>query len=377
MSRGGQVGLKSVYMRGGTSRALFFHLDDLPGGIEDRASWGPIFAAALGSPDPGGRQLDGLGGGISSLSKIAVVGPPTHPDADVDYIFGQVAVKDSSVSYRGNCGNISAAVAPYAIDQGLVEISGEEALVRIHHVASGKIIHAHVHIEDGGAAVSGDFAIQGVAGTGSPIRLDFLEPGGSATGKLLPTGQAREILTVGSRALEVSLVDAANPVVIVRADALGMAGNERPADIDAAPALLALLEELRVASSLAMGVTGSQDEARRLVPNLPLVAIVSPPPQGADVQVRMISAGQPHKATPLTGAMCLAVAARLPGSVIADVTGPIAPGTLRIAHASGMLPVDAIVENGVARSVSVFRTARRLMEGSVLVPATALARQPS
>ncbi len=377
MSGGGQVGLKSVYMRGGTSRALFFHTDDLPGSVDDRDSWAPIFAAALGSPDPGGRQLDGLGGGISSLSKIAVIGPPTHPDADIDYIFGQVAVQGTNVSYRGNCGNISAAVGPYAIDQGLVEVSDGEALVRIHHVASGKIIHAHVQVENRQAAVSGDFAIQGVAGEGSPIRLDFLDPGGSATGLLLPTGQARQILMVDGRALEVSLVDAANPVVFVAADALGMQGNERPSDIDAAPGMLALLEELRVAASLAMGVTKTQEEARTLVPNLPLVAIVSAASQNADIQVRMISAGQPHKATPLTGAMCLAVAARLPGSVVADLVEQTGAGTLRIAHASGILPVDAIVEDGIARSVTVFRTARRLMEGNVLVPAAALGRQPS
>lgn len=375
MNGGGQIGLKSVYMRGGTSRALFFHMDDLPGSMDDRAPWGPLFAAALGSPDAGGRQLDGLGGGISSLSKIAVIGPPTHPDADVDYIFGQVAVKDINVSYRGNCGNISAAVGPYAIDQGLVTVADGEALVRIHHVASGKIIHAHVHVEGGYAAVSGDFAIQGVAGTGSPIRLDFLEPGGSATGLLLPTGKARQSMMVDGQELEVSLVDAANPVVFVAAGALGMKGDEPPSAIDAAPGLLALLEEVRVAASLAMGVAKTQEEARKLVPNLPLVAIVSQAPAGAHVQVRMISAGQPHKATPLTGAMCLAVAARLPGSIVADIVGQTGPGTLRIAHASGILPVDAVVEEGVARSVTVFRTARRLMEGSVLVPATALARQ--
>jgi 2-methylaconitate cis-trans-isomerase PrpF len=377
MSGGGQVGLKSVYMRGGTSRALFFHMSDLPGSVEDRAPWAPIFAAALGSPDPGGRQLDGLGGGISSLSKIAVIGPSTHADADVDYIFGQVAVKGMNVSYRGNCGNISAAVGPYAIDEALVEVNDGEARVRIHHVASGKIIHAHVRVEEGRAAVSGDFAIQGVAGTGSPIRLDFLDPGGSATGLLLPTGQPRQTMMVDGRELEVSLVDAANPVVFVAAAAVGLRGDERPSDIDADPILLALLEELRVAASLEMGVAQTQEEARTLVPNLPLVAIVSAPPQDADIQVRMISAGQPHKATPLTGAMCLAVAARLSGSVVADLIGTIGPGTLRIAHASGILPVDAIVEDGSARSVTVFRTARRLMEGSVLIPAPAMGRQPT
>lgn len=362
------MAVRSVYMRGGTSRALFFHARDLPGGVDNREGWDAVLIAALGSPDPGGRQLNGMGGGISSLSKIAVIAPPTHPDADVDYIFGQVAIKGANVSYRGNCGNISSAVGPFAIDEGLISPTGDSALVRIHHVASGKLIHAHVQLEDGYAAVDGDFAIQGVAGTGAPIRLDFLDPGGSATGKLLPTGHAQEDLIVNGTALRVSLVDAANPVVILRADAVGLRGDEAPGDLDADPALLGRLEDIRVAASLVMGVTASEQEAREKVPNMPLVALISSPPPGADLQVRMISAGQPHKATPMTGAMCLAVAARLPGTMIADVATVAGSGTIHIAHPSGILPVDATVEDGVARQATVFQTARRLMEGNVFVP---------
>lgn len=371
---GPQMAVPGVYMRGGTSRALIFHARDLPGGLEDRSKWDPFLIAALGSPDPGGRQLDGMGGGISSLSKIAVVAPSTHAEADVDYIFGQVSIKGQNVSYRGNCGNISSAVGPFAIDEGLVPALGDTALVRIHHVASGKLIHAHVNLQSGLAAVDGEFTIQGVAGTGSPIRLDFLDPGGSATGALLPTGTPQNMLTVKGESILVSMIDAANPVVILRADAVGLRGDESPSEIDSNAALMARLEDIRVTASLAMGITQTEEEARVKVPNMPLVALISPPPAGSNIQVRMISAGQPHKATPMTGAMCLAVAARLPDTVISQVASIAPSGKMLIAHASGILPVDALVENGVASRTTVFQTARRLMQGSVLVPASLMAR---
>ncbi|RUN76562.1 PrpF family protein [Sphingomonas sp. TF3] len=365
------MAIPAVYMRGGTSRALMFHARDLPGTIEDRPGWDAIFAAALGSPDPRERQLDGLGGGISSLSKVAVLAPSAHPHADVDYLFGQVSVQGTTVSYRGNCGNISAAVGPFAVDEGLVALSGDEALIRIHHVTSGKIIHAHFPLAGGKAAVRGNLAIQGVAGTGASIRLDFLEPGGAATGRLLPTGRPVDTLDVPDVGLvEVSLVDAANPVVFVRAEAFGLAGDETPAALGAHPDRLARFDALRQAAAVAMGIVNTLEEARVKVPNLPLVALVSAVEgEGADIRVRMISAGQPHRATPLTGAMCLAVAARLPGTLVAAIVGVAAGEVLQIAHASGVLPVDADVCDGVARAVTVYRTARRLMEGRVLIPA--------
>lgn len=371
MSDGPQLAIPAVYMRGGTSRALIFHARDLPGGIDDRAGWDAIFAAALGSPDPRERQLDGLGGGISSLSKIAVIAPSTSHDADIDYLFGQVSVQGTGVSYRGNCGNISAAVGPFAVDERLVNTSGDTAIVRIRHVTSSKLIHAHFGLVGGNAAVRGDMAIQGVAGTGAPIRLDFLAPGGSATGSLLPTGQAVETLTVeGLGDVDVSLVDAANPVVFVSASDFGLVGNETAAMLGSVPALLARFDSLRQAAAVRMGLVETLDEARTEVPNLPLVALVSASDDGdADIRVRMISAGQPHKATPLTGAMCLAVAARLEGTIPRAIVGTTAGDVLRIGHASGVLPVDADVRDGTAHGVTVFRTARRLMEGRVLVPA--------
>ena len=247
---GPQIGIPAVYMRGGTSRALMFHARDLPGGtLDHREQWAPLFAAALGSPDPGERQLDGLGGGFSSLSKVAVIAPSDHPDADVEYLFGQVAVKAPTVSYRGNCGNISSAVGPFAVDERLLATAGDAAVVRIRHTTSGKIIHAHFGLTDGRAAVRGGLAIQGVAGTGAPIRLDFLDPGGATTGKLLPTGASIDVLELPDVGrVEVSLVDAANPVVFVSASAFGLGGDETQAALQADKALLMRLEALRAAA---------------------------------------------------------------------------------------------------------------------------------
>ena len=212
-----QSRVRAVYMRGGTSRCLAFHDRDLPpaGPARDH-----VLLAALGSPDPYGRQLDGLGGGISSLSKAFVVGPPTHPDAQVDYTFAQVEIDRAKVDYTGNCGNCSSAVGPFAIDERLVPSADGETAVRIHNTNTKKIIVAHVPVRDGEAAVEGDFELPGVAGRGARIALDFVEPGGARTGQLLPTGRAVDAV----EGVSASLVDATNPVVFVRAKDLGLDG---------------------------------------------------------------------------------------------------------------------------------------------------------
>lgn len=368
-----QTSIRAVYMRGGTSRAIIFREQDLPASPAARDA---IFAAALGSPDPGKRQLDGLGGGISSLSKVAIVGASSRPDADVDYTFGQVVLDAAVVQYRGNCGNISSAIGPFAVDEGLVSASGDSATVRIHNTNTGKVIVARFALEGGKAAVEGDFVLQGVAGTGAPIRLSFLEPGGATTGKLLPTGNVRDTLGVpGLGNVEVSLVDCANPVVFVEARSLGLDGAEKPTDLEARPGLIAALEELRVAGAVRMGVARSENAARTTVRNIPQVGILSAPRDGqSNITTRMMSTGQPHRATPLTGAMCLAAAMRLPGTIAASVARPPAnpEADLVIAHPTGKLPVAARVVDGHVAETVVYRTARRLMEGSVLVPASRL-----
>lgn len=378
-----QIAVPAVYMRGGTSRAIIFHAADLPA---EPAARDAIFLAALGSPDPNRRQLDGLGGAISSLSKIAIVGPSSRPDADVDYTFGQVAIDAPLVGYKGNCGNISSAIGPFAVDEGLVAADGDRATVRIHNTNTGKVIVSRFPVRGGQAAVDGDFELQGVAGTGAPIRLSFLEPGGAATGRLLPTGRVQDDLAVeGMGTLRVSMVDAANPVVFVDARSLDMAGTELPDEIEARPGLLARLESIRTAAAVAMGIAATEEEARTRIRNLPQVGILAAPVDAPTLSgqvlpsssfhilARMISAGQPHKASPLTGAMCLAIAMRLPGTIAADLAHlPSDPDAdLVVAHPSGLLPVAAHLRRDGephAEEAVVYRTARRLMQGSVLVP---------
>ena len=360
--------IRAVYMRGGTSRCLAFHEGDLPhpGPARDR-----ILMAALGSPDPYGRQLDGLGGGISSLSKACIIGRSRHPDAQVDYTFAQVEIRKPGVDYAGNCGNCSSAVGPFAIDEKLVEVTASTTLVRIHNTNTRKVLVAHVPVKDGEAATEGDFALPGVPGLAARIRLDFLDPGGAATGRLLPTGQPCDV--VGG--LPASLVDATNPVVFVRAHDLGLTGTERPEAIDADPALGARLQAIRVEAAERMGIPGSAA--------IPMVALVAPPrpftaldgtvhdATAADVLARVISMGNCHRAFALTAAMCLAVAARVPGTVVHECASG-QPGDVRLAHPSGILPVAAAVttrEGGPwAEQVTVYRTARRLMEGFVRIP---------
>jgi len=373
-------------MRGGTSNALMLRAEDLP---HDRAAWDRIFLGALGSPDPYGRQLDGMGGGISSLSKVCVIGPPTHPEADVDYTFAQVAIREAFVDYSGNCGNMSSAIGPFAVDEGIVRANGTEAVVRIHNTNTGKLIVARFPIEGDKADVEGDFVLPGVAGSGAPIKLEFLAPGGAATGRLLPTGNVIDLLDIeGAGRIEASMVDAANPCVFVSADTLGLSGTEMPDQLERDTTCMQRLEAIRVAASLRMGIAAAPAEAARK-PSIPKVAIVTGPHDAAtltgepvsadacDVTIRMISIGQPHRAVPLTGAMCLAVAARLPGSIVARAARPpvTADAPIRIAQPSGVTVVASSIrhegEEWLAEHATVYRTARRLMEGFVFVRASA------
>ena len=373
----GQVRIPAVFMRGGTSKAIVFRSFDLPADTEAR---NVIFLGAIGSPDPNGRQLDGMGGGVSSLSKVCIIGPPTRPDADIDYTFAQIAIAEASVDYSLNCGNMSAAMGPFAVDEGLVATpKGGSASVRIHNTNTGKIIVSHFAVAGGEALVDGDLAIDGVSGTGAPIRLDFEQPGGARTGHLLPAGAATATLAVdGLGATEVSMVDAGNPCVFVDAAALDKTGRELPAELDHDKATLARLEAIRRAASVAMGITADLDAAAS-IRGVPFIAIVAAPTPALtlsgrmlaasemDLMVRMISSGQPHRAVPVTGALCLAVATRIPGSIPARLVHGGA-GPVRIGHPSGVTTVDADVAPGpVARSASLYRTARRLFEGFVRV----------
>jgi 2-methylaconitate cis-trans-isomerase PrpF len=375
-----QIFIPAAFYRGGSSKGVFFHARDLPA---DAAMRDRIFLGVLGSPDPYGRQLDGLGGGVSSLSKAVIISPPTRPNTDVDYTFGQVAVDKPLVDWGSNCGNLSSVVGPFAIDEGLVRVPDGEALVRINQTNTRKIIHARLAVRDGKAETEGDFVLPGVAGTGARIRLDFLDPGGTVTPGLLPTGNAVDRVTLpGGGSFAMSLVDATNPVAFVRASEVGMSGTETPNEIEGRPDLMALLDLLRRHAGVLMGL-GTTPDAVGLAN--PKIALVSPParfrtldkaelsPQTHEIGVRMLSMERAHRAVTLTGAMCLGVACRIEGTIPHQLAGrPDRADEIRVGNPSGVVSVGAEVRydrRWIADSAVVYRTARRLMQGAVAVPA--------
>ncbi|MET3409021.1 PrpF domain-containing protein [Methylobacterium sp. 1030] len=373
--------LPAVFMRGGTSKALMLHRRDVPG---DLAAWEPAFLSAMDSPDPFGRQLNGMGGGVSSVSKICVVERSARPDADIDYTFVQVVVRDGRIDLSGNCGNMLAAVGPFAVDEGLVDVPDGPVRLRIFNTNTRKLIVAGFAAAGGRSVYRGDLAIPGVTGTGAPIQLDFLDPGGATTGRLLPTGAVRQWLDVpGLGAIEASLIDAANACVFVRAADLGLAGTELPAALEAVPGLLDRLARIRRAGSVAMGIAPDLEAAARVV-HVPFVGLVAPPQDSGslsgatiraaetDLTARVISNGVPHQALPLTATLCLAVAARLEGSLVHEAARPT-EAVLRVGMPSGILTADAAVTRGAdgwrAERGAFFRTARPLMRGAVFYDA--------
>jgi 2-methylaconitate cis-trans-isomerase PrpF len=373
--------MRAVFMRGGTSKAIMFRREDLPA---DVAQWDPIFSAVMGSPDPFGRQLDGLGGGISSLSKVCVVGRSDRPDADVDFTFAQVAVDSAIVDYASNCGNMSSAVGPFAVDEGMVSLAVEDGpvTVRIFNTNTQRIILAHFAVEGSTARVDGPLAIAGVAGTGAPIEVEFLSPGGSKTGRLLPTGSSADVLPVeGFGMVDVSLVDAGNPCVFVSASALGVCGGESPDDLEARADFMGVTESIRRKAAVAMGLATDVGSAPLSIPKVAIVATsmetttlsgATVPASDVDVVVRMMSMGRPHRAVPVTGALCLAAACRISGTIPGQLLNTAPTGPIRIGHPSGRVLADArmsYVDGSITvDSVSLHRTARRLFEGYVFVP---------
>ncbi len=384
--------VRAIVMRGGTSRAVFFHRADLP---EDPAVCDRVILKIFGGGDPYGRQIDGLGGATSVTSKTAIIGPPSVPDADVDYHFGQVSVTASLIDYGGNCGNISSAVGPFAIEEGLVRATDPVTTVRIWQVNTKKLIIARVPTADGQPQVEGDYAIDGVPGTGAMIQLEFLDPGGSMTGRLLPTGRPVETLDVpGLGGVTVSLVDAANPVVFVRPADLGLSGLEMPDRVDNDPAALARIEAVRAHAAVRFGLARTPDEATAKSPGVPKIAFAAAPaaytssrgqpvsPDSIDLVGRIMTMGRLHRAYAVTGAICTAAAAQIDGTVVHSVARAGRSGErsehseriVRIGHPSGVIEVGADVRRHggtwTVEKVTTRRTARRLMEGVALIPAS-------
>ncbi|KAI1279723.1 DUF453 domain protein [Xylaria sp. FL0933] len=364
-----QRSIPASYYRGGTSRGIMLRREDLP---SDQSQWDHIFLGCIGSPDPYMRQLDGMGGGISSLSKVCVIGPSSQPEADIDYTFVSLGIDNSQVDYSSNCGNMLAAVGPYAIDTGITPIErgvkdGDEVTVRIHNTNTNKIIHSSFAVvvegEVAEAAAAGDLAIDGVSGLASPIRLQFMNPAGSRTGKLLPTGSA----TDNFGGFTVTCIDVANPCVFVSASQLGVPCDLTPQQIDDHPTLKPTLESIRRMAAVEMGLAPTEDQTPGSVPK---IAIVAPPadPSRSNIEVRAMSVGQPHKAIPITVALAIAAAAKLEGTTVFDCVARgdgDKPATV-IHHASGVLGVAGkFSDSGELESATVLRTARRLMEGKV------------
>lgn len=381
-----QITVPASFYRGGTSRAVLFREADLAQ-YEDAAQRA-IILAALGSPDPYGREIDGLGGGISSLSKVCIVGL-AGPDtgADVTFRFGQVDVESPMVEFLGTCGNMSSAIGPFAVDERLVEAVEPVTTVRVLSVNTGQIYLCHVPVRDGRAEVEGDYSIDGVPGPGARIALEFLEPGGSLGKGVLPTGKVRERITLADgRSFEVSLVDAANPLVFVRAADLGSDATERPEEVDANRPLVEALEAIRDHAAVLLGFAPDVATAHTSAKAQPKVMMVAPPAayrttggvdqpaERIDLTVRMISMGKCHRTLAGTAGICTSVAAAFEGTVVHEVAraGAGTSGEVRIGHGAGCIDIGVKAEKRPegwhAVSVSTFRTARRIMDGRIYVP---------
>jgi 2-methylaconitate cis-trans-isomerase PrpF len=386
-----QIKIPAAFWRGGTSRAVFFKEDDLAS--YDAPTRDLIILAALGSPDPYGRQVDGLGGGISSLSKVGIIGHGTDAATDVTFTFGQVDVERPFVDYLGTCGNMSAAVGPFAIDEGMVPTVEPVSPVRVLSTNTGKHYIAYVPVSDGRAETEGDYSIDGVPGPGARIALEFLNPGGSQGGRVLPTGHAADTMILDDgRRITTSIVDAAAPMVFVLAEELGVSATELPQDLDANSALQHRLEEIRARAAVQLGMAESVVQAMEKVKAIPKIAMVAPPtpyrttrdtPIGVDqvdLVSRMISMGKTHRTFAGTSSMCLAVAAAVPGTLVHAVARRALPDRVRIGHPAGIMEIGAKVqpegEDWRVESVTTQRTARRIMDGFIYVPQSYIQGKP-
>ncbi len=357
--RPAQTAIPCVIMRGGTSKGPYLRLADLP---EDRETLSRVLLAVMGSPDD--RQIDGIGGARWLTSKVAMVGSSARDDADVDFLFGQVQIDRGYVDYAPNCGNMTAGVGPFAIESGLVPAADPETSVRIHNVNTGAIIEALVRTPGGAVAYEGEASIDGVPGTAAPIRLAFSNMVGSITGRLLPTGQAIDVID----GIELSCLDVAVPMILARAEDMGKSGYESKDELDGDRDFLARLEALRVEAS---GRMGMGDPTGRVLPKF---CLVSEARAGGTVNARYFVPHECHATFPLTGGMCLAAASIARGTVVDGVARVTdAPRqAIVIEHPVGRLETVIEFEGGreapEVRSVGFVRTARRLMEGRVFIP---------
>lgn len=378
--------IKTVYMRGGTSKGCLFHREDLP---ENPAEWDSIFLQAMGNPDP--KQIDGMGGTVSSNNKIVVIWKSKEENVDIEYLVGQVIVGKNQVDYKSNCGNMTAAVPAYAVEEGMVEITEPITTVRMLNKNTDKFINVTVPIdsETHSFAQDGDCAIAGVDGTAAELRVDFLNPAGSKTGKLLPTGKTLDVLDIpGHGLIEATILDISNPLVLVRAEDIGLKGTELPAEVDANKEASALLEKIRGTAACMMGFAKDLQDATDHSPAVPKVGFFTAPISYTDIEskevqessmdlcARVISVFKCHKACPLTAASAISVAVKLDGSIVQKTLGAGIGNTptVRIGHPSGVMTmVPTVVKNSPDMNnvkvpgVAVQRTARRIMDGTLYI----------
>ncbi|WP_229428883.1 4-oxalomesaconate tautomerase [Microvirga pudoricolor] len=347
-------------MRGGTSRGPFFLEADLPAVPAERERF---LIAAMGSPHA--LQVDGIGGGNPMTSKVAIVSPSSRPGADVDYLFAQVSTDQAYVDFSPNCGNMLSAVAPFAIEAGLITAHIGETTVRIFNRNTSTTVEAVVQTPAGMVEYDGATSIDGVPGTAAPVKLTFLDALGSKTGAFLPTGLAREFI----ENTPVTLVDYAMPMVLLRASDLGLVGDEEPDALEANLALLERLEAIRGEAGQRMGLG---DVSGSVVPK---VGILSTARHGGTLTSRyFMNAKRCHKGHAVTGALCIAAASRLPGSVAHDLATPALTSLVSLEHPSGRIEIDLSFDaSGHVSRASLVRTARRIFEGNVIVPASAVA----
>lgn len=353
-----QTAIPCTVMRGGTSKGLYFRLEDLPA---DRAERDAVLLAAMGSPDE--RQIDGMGGAHPLTSKIAVVGPPTHPDADVDYLFLQAVVDEARIDDGQNCGNLLAGVGPFALEEGLLAARAGVTPVRINMLNTRSLAVAQVQTPRGRVRYDGDARIDGVPGTAAPIPIDFLDVAGSSCGALLPTGNRLDVVD----GVELTAIDNGMPVVVMRARDFGRTGYETPEALEADAELKARVEAIRLQIGPRMNLG---DVTKKTVPKMCLIA---PPRDGGAVSTRNFIPHRVHEAIGVFGAVSVATACVLPGSVAEGVAQVADPASLDVEHPTGFFTVamDVAMEpDGLrVRRAALLRTARRLMRGEVYVPA--------
>jgi hypothetical protein len=390
--------IRAAIIRGGTSKGVYLLANELPG---DPAARDRVILSIFGSPDQ--RQIDGLGGADPLTSKVAIISRSSRADADIDYTIGYVGIAEGVVDYEGNCGNILQGVGPYAVDEGLVVVTEPITRVRIFNTNTRKIIEAEVPVSGGKARTEGDYSIQGVPGTGAKIFMNFVDSGGSKTGRLLPTGNVIDCIQLADgRRVRASLVDAANPSVFVQASEIGLTGAELPAEAAANPKIIAVMQELRAQAAVMMGLAPSID---KVSPAVPKVGVVAPPrdyqtitgktvaASEVDFLARTLALGVMHKAYAVTGGICVSAASRIEGTVVHEIARPSLAvagrsleaagralkegakqnGTVRVGHPSGVSQFGITVERKSSGEFELVRsgvagTARRIMDGHVYVP---------